>query len=509
MMYHYREIRQATYETKRQMSIDYRLDELGWYQFERMCQALLRAKYGAALEAWGGGSDFGRDAYSAGPLNYPDSQKTNEGPFIFQVKFVSGANMAGAKFYDPMRSAVRAEMVRISERRASRKWLEPRFYTLMTNAPLSAAHREQLTKLAINTLPDAHVILHGATDIAASLDDSPSLRMSYPQILGLRDLRQLLKAVVSADVVNRSAISIDLMSRLASVFVATEAYNRTLDILDEFGFAVLTGPPEMGKTATAWMIALARLTSGWEAYDCRGPSEVFKVYDADHRQLFVADDAFGSTEYRPEIASEWAAQLDRVIGLCGPKHWVIWTSRPGPLKIGLERLNLLGATASFPDPMKVQVDASKLSIAEKAQILYRHAKAAKLPREAIELVKDNATAIVESRHFTPLRIKRLIADQIADVITSTAPAGRAERLRKLAQEALQQPSSAMRTSFNVLSEEAKTLLIAMLNGSNRRLTFAELDDLRSSLVGGSSAESIEVTAGFIDDHFIRVSQAGN
>jgi hypothetical protein len=45
---------------------DYRLDDLGWYEFERLCQALLKAAYGTAIEAWGGSGDLGRDAYAAG-----------------------------------------------------------------------------------------------------------------------------------------------------------------------------------------------------------------------------------------------------------------------------------------------------------------------------------------------------------------------------------------------------------------------------------------------------------
>lgn len=52
--------------------MSYRLDELGWHQFERLAQALLKTELGMGVEAWGGHSDLGRDAYCAGPLNYPD-----------------------------------------------------------------------------------------------------------------------------------------------------------------------------------------------------------------------------------------------------------------------------------------------------------------------------------------------------------------------------------------------------------------------------------------------------
>jgi hypothetical protein len=483
----------------------YRLDDLGWYQFERMCQALLRAKYGANLEAWGGSKDFGRDAYSSGQLRYPDPRRLSNGPFVFQVKYIANANAPGANIQSAILSAVKSENERISDRLENGMWDTPWHYTLLTNAPLGATLRGTLTKQIKKVLPNTEIKLHGAADIAALLDDSPGIRISYPQILGLRDLRSLLADAVSSDIISRSTISLDMASQLSQVFVATEAYNNALKILDSYGFVVLTGPPEMGKTATAWMIALARFTNNWEVYDSRSPAEVFRAYSADREQIFVADDAFGSTEYRPEIASEWAAQLDRLIALCGQKHWLIWTSRPGPLKIGLERLHFEGASNSFPDPMRIQVDASKLSVAEKAQIVYRHAKSADLPEEAIDLIRNNAVAIVQSRHFTPLRIKRLIAEQLPQVM-SAHPSRRKDELRKAVHEGLQQPSAAMRTSFAVLPPDTRALLIAMLNGSNRRLTLDELDIYRRAFSEGVPLESIEKITGLIDDHFIKVDR---
>jgi Novel STAND NTPase 3 len=488
------------------LAIDYRLDDLGWYQFERLCQALLRAHYGAALEAWGSSQDFGRDAYSPGPLNYPSPGHQTAGSFIFQVKFISDANAPGARLKTPIFAAVRAEMSRIQTRIVRKTWTTPNVYSLLTNAPVSATHRKDLIALIQGTLPTSQIVILGATDIAASLDNSPLIRLSYPQILGLRDLQSLLAKTVNADIVSRSTIALEQVSELAQVFVATGAYNHALKILENHGFAVLTGPPEMGKTATAWMIALARFTNGWEVFDCRSPSELFKVYERERHQLFIADDAFGSTEYRPEIATEWAHVLDRVIGLCGPRHWVIWTSRPAPLKTGLDRLHLQGTIATFPDPMQIHVDASRLSVAEKAQILYRHAKAASLTKTAVDLVRNNATAIVESDHFTPLRIKRLIKEQMPQVMTAKPGQERRDRLREAIESGLQQSSPAMRTSFSVLTEEHRTFLIAMLNGSNKPMRITELDELRRDLIGGVPSESTLRISGLMDDHFIKLHQ---
>ena len=97
------------------------------------------------------------------------------------------------------------------------------------------------------------------------------------------------------------------------MFVPTRAHQRALQVLRRHRFAVLTGPPEMGKTAIARMIALAQQTCGWEAYECTSPDAVFGALDAGSAQLFIADDAFGSTEYRADAAERWARAIERLL----------------------------------------------------------------------------------------------------------------------------------------------------------------------------------------------------
>jgi len=69
--------------------IRYKLDQLGWFQFEWLIQALLKAELGLGVQSWGGShGDWGRDAYSLGPLAFPARDSATEGPFVFQAKFV-------------------------------------------------------------------------------------------------------------------------------------------------------------------------------------------------------------------------------------------------------------------------------------------------------------------------------------------------------------------------------------------------------------------------------------
>jgi len=75
----------------------YKLDNLGWFQFECMIQSLLKFQFGIGIESWGGRGDHGRDAFYKGSLEFPRKGELRDGPFIFQVKFVEEANAAGSK----------------------------------------------------------------------------------------------------------------------------------------------------------------------------------------------------------------------------------------------------------------------------------------------------------------------------------------------------------------------------------------------------------------------------
>ena len=97
------------------------------------------------------------------------------------------------------------------------------------------------------------------------------------------------------------------------MFAPTSGYERAWAVLDEHHFVVLEGPPEVGKSAIAWMIGLSRVGDGWEAVYCREPGEFFQMYDPSRRQVFIADDAFGHTEYDPTRASKWEPEIELVL----------------------------------------------------------------------------------------------------------------------------------------------------------------------------------------------------
>ena len=148
--------------------------------------------------------------------------------------------------------------------------------------------------------------------LSDALDRSGELRAAHPSALG--------GSPVPA---TGSSFDAEAARELARVFVPVAAHARALDVLRRHRFAVLTGPPEMGKTAVARMVALALVTDGWDAHECTRPEEVWSAWADDRAQVFVADDAFGSTEYRPDAGERWAREMEGLLRSLDDRHALI------------------------------------------------------------------------------------------------------------------------------------------------------------------------------------------
>ncbi len=459
------------------------------------------------VEAWGGHSDLGRDAYLEGALEIPAKGVQAQGPFLFQAKFVEEANASGASPYSNLKKAVLSECSSIKSRFSSRGLEEINNYVLLTNSPVTPGQRKELIQILKQVVPRCEVMLWSGNDLCAILDDAPNIRVAFPQILGLRDLRELLASVVGKPILERSTLSLERASELARVFVPTKSYSDTLATLAKHSFAVLTGPPEMGKTSIARLVGLGKLGEGWECYECRKPDDFLQVLRKDRQQIFIADDTFGSTEYRPDIAQAWAADLDSILRALDGNHWFLWTSRPAPLNIALERMHLQGKAEQFPRLAEVIVDAARLSLTEKVLILYRHAKAAELGTEGKMLVREHARSIVQDEHFTPERIRRFVQHRLASIIKSAeSMQERADFIPSAVQREIREPTKQMKQSFEALEQKHQQFLIAMLDAGDVPVIKEAVHEayLRHSKEAPSSSPSR--IAEDLSSHFIRVSE---
>lgn len=414
------------------------LEELGWLQFERLCELVLEAEAGVDPALWEGSAFDERRLVTDDPLT-----------------------LAGRELEPPV--LVRCVWSRGDDDRPQ----PPRYGSVVTfaNRPLGGD------------------VVYSEPELLDAIRRLPALRMKLPSVLALDAVEP------DPDALARSTVDEPAMRELAKVFVPTPAWQRSVAVLRAHHFLVLSGPPEMGKTAIARMLGLALLTEGWEVHECTRPEEIERRYDRERPQLFIADDAFGSTEYRADSAERWAANLDRILRATDERHWLVWTSRPAPLRAGLRRLHRERGGERFPQPAAVGVDASTLGPEEKTLILFRHARAAQLPPDKRDAVRRLGRRIVEHPHFTPERIRRFVARGV--------PEDGVER-------ELSEPTEAMTASYRALDPDHRELLLAMLDSPPGPVAERDLAAaLRRHSANGLPKPPVELVDR-LADHFLRV-----
>jgi Mrp family chromosome partitioning ATPase len=460
--------------------VAYDLDGLGWLLFERLATDALERELGIPASAWQGAADQRREALC------------DAGVPALGVREPALARMAWVR---RGREGIAARVAWAAGEEGDRPVL------LVVNA-------------GADEVPDeaADRVLDRAW-LASALERDGALRLAHPSALGLRD---------GGPAIPRPTPSFDraAAAELARVFVPVRAHARALQALRAHRFAVLTGPPEMGKTAIARMVALALATDGWEAHECIRPDEVHAAWRDDRPQVFVADDAFGSTEYRPDAGERWAREMERLLRALDERHWLIWTSRPAPLRVALNRIHRERGAERFPRPAQVVVDASALDRAEKALILLRHAKAAGASGTALaDLVRGHGDGIVEDPHFTPERIRRLAAGPLmrldADprsrvVMSELASAGVPAFVHVVEialRDALREPTEAMAASFRALDRDHRAVLVALLDCPPGPVAERDLAAAARRHADGGLPRAPAELMDRLADHFLRVTEA--
>jgi len=344
----------------------------------------------------------------------------------------------------------------------------------------------------------------GEADVSDVLDEQQSIRRSFPQLLSLRELDYLIGNVLNKSIIERSKSAIEEAKMVIPVFVPTSAYRVCWDTLSKFSFAVLDGPPEVGKTAIALMIAITQVTRGWHAIICNEPDDFFQVYDSDVDQIFIADDAFGRTEFDITHSKEWEKDLNKVRNRLNESHWLIWTSRKHILERALHEMDLQGKASHFPNPAEVIVDAGKLTIQEKALILYRHAKAANFENETKEVVKKNARMITHNDSFTPERIRRFVKEAIPQLVALYKEGNLTDQgISDEIKIAITQPTEMMKKSFKKLSDEHKYVLISLLK-SGFDPSLEDVENNYYAFCKDKSKENFEILIDDLSESFIRV-----
>ncbi len=446
-----------------------RLDDLGAVQFAQLCREALatEAPLETSSRAWG------FVAFARAGAGNPFGGRI-EGPALLLAAWLRDG--------DSDHAALRLQQILAHE--ASHSEAPLRSVLVLTNVTRTPG------------LDGVRLTVAGPAEMWSLVRDRPRLRSRLPFLLGVSEPSHLYPDEPRT----RSTADLDAAVALARVFVPTRSYARALDVLEQHRFVVLSGPPEMGKTAIARILGLAALSEGWELHECVRPEELWERFAEERAQVFIADDAFGSTEYQPETAERWALELDRALQLLDDRHRLIWTSRPAPLHAALRRIHREHGVERFPQPAHVGVDAADLDIVEKALILFRHAKALSAPESQLEVVRTHGWEIVSHPHFTPERIRRFCTNRLARLAEHGHAA--ADISAEVAAE-IREPTEAMTASYAALDADHKAVLHALVDSPPGAVSEGELAGAVRRHAPRGLAHPVNQVVDRLADHFLR------
>lgn len=475
----------------------YRIDELGWFLFERLSQVVATSMFGDTVEHRGGSRDSGLDAFSVEDVASSRGGVKLPGPVAFQAKFIEGANAPRAKYFSDLQYKVREELS-TRKLRSRPELSSAKSYVLVTNAPLKPAERTKLEAMIQEVPHIQHCHLISSRDLESFLTTEPAIRQSFPILLGIADLEYLIAAASNRDVSNRSSAAMALAKSFRTQFVDTGHYHNALRMLNERNFVVLYGPPEAGKTTIARMIGLAKASLGWMYVEAFAPNDIEKSYDPVERQIFVADDAFGTTQYDPGMTVQWEKSLPLLLSWCDDTHWIIFTSRKIPLEQALQKMHLQGHSIRFEYTSHLLIDVSRIQHIEKAQMLYRHAKSIDLLDWQKGIIQQNCRAITYNPLITPLRIHHLV-ETIKNLIDQP------KEVQLFVADTIKNYNKVLMQSFVATSSDIKNLLFCALDSTAIERSYNTLKRKYEHKYGLPTDEFAKMVRG-IDSQFLTFNE---
>ena len=370
----------------------YELHKLGWHGFQQLCQTVLREILGQTVESFLDTNDGGRDGAFSGKWKVNKGEDL-AGRFVFQCKFSNKPNtkLSLSNLNDELDKAKRL----VKAKRCDS-------YILITNAGISGRASEKIED-AFKDVGVKKVVLFGGTWLSEQIRDNVRLRTLVPRVYGLGDLSEIIDERVYDQA---RALLASLKEDLSKV-VVTGTYRKAIDALNKHGFVLLIGEPAAGKTTIASLLAMAALDQ-WKLRTLKldDSNAVMNHWNPNvSDQFFWVDDAFGVTQYEPQLTKDWNRVMPQIKAILKSGSKVVMTSRD--YIYNSARSDLKEGTFPLLQESQVVIDVHDLKIEEKRHILYNHLKLGKQKRKFLKDIKPHLEGIASSVGFVPELARRL------------------------------------------------------------------------------------------------------
>lgn len=410
-------------------------------EFEGLVCDVVQQREGVFLQTYTEGRDSGID----GSYTDKNSNKT-----IVQVKRYK------QDFNRLFRNLEQIELPKVRK-------LNPDRYILGVSIDFGPGQKEKIKKLFEGYISSNDDILSNK-DINRLLNQPEYgwIVQAYPNLWvpTIAVFKNVLHETVHQALYVESAIELNRALQTSKSFFPTQVYREVLNKWPKNNVIIISGEPGVGKTAMAYLLALAYL----QPKDLDGfvwansINDIRKMLNDDKKQVFILDDFWGSIFHEEHRGRNEENQLNKLIREFIQSNGIkrlILTTREYVLQQGLQKHPGLKDTLK---QYSITFTMEEYKDGEKASILFRHLYTSKLRYEYVIHIFKKYEEIIYHENYSP----RVIASFLTTVPHKNCyPEDYFEQLC----DHLDYPGSFWEGVFVELSTEAQIVAILLLISS--------------------------------------------
>ncbi|MDB2437451.1 restriction endonuclease [Hellea sp.] len=363
----------------------YDFSNLSPLDFEHLIADLMSAEMSLRFKYYKAGADGGIDTQA-----FDGSRR-----IVLQAKRYIESN------FTKLKSKCKIEAA-LWEKRSS----VPDEFWLATTVPLLPSQAEELAELFPLMPIDSSRVL-GLGDIEGLLRSHPEVGRGHVKLwLGNTGT---LERIIHSGVMENSDFERKEIEDTAKTYVSHKGFDIGLKTLIDHGSLVISGPPGIGKTTMAHMLALDHMRGGWEVVFVHEDFEAGDAVKAGAKRLIFFDDFLGQITLTPDSIRHSDHRINSLIRRAAkdPDLRFMMTSRDYILEDAHHQSERLSEDIFVGRKYVLRLNAySKL---QKAHILYNHLYASGLPQPILERVVSTGVykQVVDHPNFTPRLIETM------------------------------------------------------------------------------------------------------
>lgn len=438
--------------------------KLGGYDFQKLVNIFLTKQMGYSIQFYGGTKDRGRDAYFDGEAKILPNEEIWSGIWIFQAKFRDFLRRGENEMRKEIRDTLEDELEKIINKYKD----ECDVYIYLTNIDLTQNDISQMKEI-VEKFEISHFRVFHFPHFEAFLSQYENIKWQFPRLLDITDIEKIYNKELN----ERSIAILEDINENMEVFANTDIYSKSIDVLNQYNFVILYGPPKMGKTMIGNALCFIKIREGFNVYEIVKPDDFLRIYKQSERQIFFCDDVFGSIAYDENISNIWVKDFSKILRKLDKNHLGIWTTRSLIFQEAIQKTRLYEYEQDL-ESEKVHVNVTDLTNIEKAHILYNHIKYSKEMQNINPSIIENLIQIkydiIYHQNYSPETINKLCKFILPRIDSNID----LNELQEVIIEYLNKPEDAIIRDFNNLDQINKLFLLTLFSfGSNIKRTLLE------------------------------------